>query len=148
MFGIDDIVKGLSSGTVEGIGSAVDKIVQDFKMPPDKMAEWEQKKADLAANLQIQMEQTAEKDRESARQREVTVKDKTPANLAYFLTCGFFGLLAFMVSYPLPTGSERVIDMMLGSLGTAWLAAIYYYYGTSAGSDKKHDLIDKLVTHG
>lgn len=63
-------------------------------------------------------------DRSSARQREMTVKDWTPMILAYGVTVGFFGVLATMMFFKIPPESRDVLNIMLGSLGTAWTGVI------------------------
>ncbi len=80
-------------------------------------------------------------DRASARQREMTIKDRIPAILALGITSGFFLLLFIMLKFPPPPASEKVMDIMLGALTTAWIAVVTYYFGSSAGSAQKTDLL-------
>lgn len=80
-------------------------------------------------------------DRNSARQREMTVKDHVPAVLSVLVTVCFFGLLAWLMSKEPPTGSKDVLNIMLGALGSAWASIIAYFFGSSAGSSRKDALI-------
>lgn len=89
------------------------------------------------------MEAIAASDRDSARKREIAVKDNTPRNLAYAVTAGFFGVLAFMLTNEVPAGSRDVLNIMLGSLGTAWVGINAYYYGSTKGSQYKTELLSK-----
>ena len=107
------------------------------------------KKADQDFALQMQelgfknveaLEALAAGDRASAREREVVVKDWTPRILAYGVTVGFFGLLSFMLRREVPAGSTDVLNVMVGSLGTAWISIVSYYFGSSAGSARKTEL--------
>lgn len=82
-------------------------------------------------------------DRNSARQREIAVKDVTPKLLALVVTLGFFGVLAFMLMQSVPPSSRDVLNIMLGSLGTAWISIISYYFGSTNGSSRKTELLAK-----
>ncbi len=86
----------------------------------------------------------AEQDMASARARQAAVKDWVPSLLALAVTVGFFLLLWFLCHSTLPESNQRIFDMMLGSLGTAWLSIVAYYFGSSAGSTEKTALLANL----
>jgi hypothetical protein len=63
--------------------------------------------------------------------------DSTPKILAHLTTIGFFGALAGLYVVPIPPENKEAILLLLGSVGTAWVAIIMYFYGTSAGSESR-----------
>ncbi len=87
------------------------------------------------------LEQLAANDRDSARKREIEVKDNTPKVLAYSLTIGFFLVLGFMLFANVPTGSRDLLNILLGMLATSFSGVIAYYFGSSAGSAEKTKLL-------
>ena len=121
--------------------TGVTDLVKAFKLPPEQQIAFESKMKEIEANAQQALERIAADDRNSARQREMTVKDRTPAYLAYGITMGFFGVLLFMLTEPVPATGHDALLVMLGSLGTAWAAVVSYYFGSSAGSSKKSELL-------
>lgn len=96
---------------------------------------------ELDINSVKDLEAIAAGDRDSARQREIQVKDHTPAILAYFITLGFFGLLTSLLFLSIPEANKATIYTMVGVLGTAWIGATGYYFGTTAGSKSKDQLL-------
>jgi hypothetical protein len=92
------------------------------------------------------LEDIAFKDRDSARQREVQLKDLTPRVLAYGVTLGFFGLLGYMLKYDVPPANKDILNIMLGALGGAWVSIIGYYFGSSASSKAKDETINTAVS--
>jgi hypothetical protein len=131
---IDDrqnaVAAAISGATPEQL-SAMRKADQDYAA---RMAEAGFKNVETLASLSVQ-------DRESARQMQISTKSFTAPFLALFVTLGFFGVLALMMFYPLPTATHDALMLMLGSLGTAWTGVIAYYFGSSAGSDRKTELL-------
>lgn len=125
---------------------SIKELVQTFKLPPEQQLAFEQAAAKTEADLVTALARVDADDRASARAREIQTQDgRNVWWLAVGVTAGFFGVMFYMLNYPVPKEAERVIDVMLGSLGTAWIAVISYYFGSSNGSARKHDLIDKLV---
>ena len=78
-------------------------------------------------------------DRDSAR--KLALNDNTPRVLAYLITFGFFGMLLVIIF--LPEANQAILNIMIGSLGTAWVSIVNYYFGSSIGSKTKNELILK-----
>jgi hypothetical protein len=128
----DAISQAITTGTLTGDQLlTIKKAEQEFTL--------QMKQADI--NSVKDLEALAVEDRKSAREREVTVKDWTPRILGYGVTAGFFGLLAFLIKHEVPPASRDLLNIMLGTLGSAWVSVMTYYFGSSAGSRAKDTLI-------
>lgn len=106
--------------------------------------------AKLNADHEQAMGEQAMEDRKSARDREVAVKDRTPAHLAYLIITGFFGvamaqLVALMgwpeVAAKIPPQGWVIIGNISGYLASEAKAAASYYFGTTQDSGRKTELI-------
>ena len=95
------------------------------------------------AQLGIDEQKIHALDRASARDMGVKSGTNIPAVLAVFLTLGFFGILLCLMFTHIQAESRQIINIMLGSLGTAWISVITYYFGSSVGSHEKTKLLDK-----
>lgn len=89
------------------------------------------------------LEALAVDDRKSAREREIAVRDSTPKALAAIITIGFLGVLFYIIRYGLPEVNRDALLMMLGALSSGWGMMLAYYYGTSAGSAAKNELLSR-----
>lgn len=94
--------------------------------------------------LDIDLERIHADDRNSARRREAEVKDRIPGILAVGVTCGFFGVLSYLLQHQLPESGRDALLVMLGALGGAWGSVVAYYFGSSSGSSAKNNLISQL----
>jgi hypothetical protein len=128
--------------------SDVSKLVSDAMGDLNKVAQIQQAEqqfklqmAQLGFQNEKDLADIAFEDRSSARNREIQVRDWTPKVLGFLITMGFFGILIFMLKWDIPDKSRDVLNIMLGALGTAWISVVTYYFGSSAGSDKKTDLL-------
>jgi hypothetical protein len=81
-------------------------------------------------------------DRKSARDMQVATRSWIPPLLAAAVTAGFFGILSMMLLGKVDSNNPAIL-MMLGSLGTAWTGIIAYYFGSSAGSQAKTEMLGK-----
>ncbi len=102
-----------------------------------KLAEIEM--AARAQELGLDFEKLSVQDRSSARDMQSTTKSMIPSILAMLVTLGFFGILVGLMTEQFKTSDALM--MMLGSLGTAWTGIIAFYFGSSAGSQAKDQLL-------
>lgn len=128
----EDVAAAIKTGSLDGPQILeLKKAEEQFKLEMAK----------LGIDSTQALEELAFKDRDSARNREVQIKDWTPRVLAYSITVGFFGVLIFMLKWPVPPSGKDVLNVMLGALGTAWISIVTYYFGSSAGSKAKDTLL-------
>ena len=129
---------GIEDKTVDGITGLISGA------SPEDMVKIKEIDADLKkyfASLGLKEIELENADRNSARQREMTVQDWTPRILSYLITLGFFGVMAYLIRYGKPESGGDVLLVLVGSLGTAWTGIISYYFGSSKGSEEKSRLL-------
>jgi len=127
----------------------VNKTIESGKLSADQIASLKQAELQLqsqAQQLGLNFEQLAVQDRSSARTMQATTKSLIPGALAIFVTVGFFGILYALMSGYATKSDELMI--MLGSLGTAWTGIIGFYFGSSAGSQAKDQLLHQSTPVG
>ena len=61
--------------------------------------------------------------------------------IAALVIVGAFLGEGFALTHMIPAGSEVLAGRVLGTLDSALLAVLYYYFGGSAGSDRKTELL-------
>jgi hypothetical protein len=112
---------------------------------PDTLVKIKQIELDYQKHLKdigVDLERIAAGDRDSARNREIQTRDWFPSILGTAITIGFFGLIALLIFHDISSSSNKdLINIMVGSLGTAWISVVTYYFGSSAGSDAKNRVI-------
>jgi hypothetical protein len=100
--------------------------------------------------LGVDLEKIAVKDRAGARLREVALKDITPKILAFAYTFGYFFILWLLWTKGMPVFEKfpesnvtDLINTLFGVLSAAQLAIITYYFGSSAGSAQKSNILER-----
>ncbi|HET9304852.1 MAG TPA: hypothetical protein VFO46_02385 [Candidatus Sulfotelmatobacter sp.] len=123
-------------------------ILNNFHESPEQKQAAQQAIADLAEkarkdaqDYEISMAKLSNEDRDSARKREMGIRGLTPAILSIGVTSGFFGILSYMCLYAVPPESKDMLNIMLGSLGAAWVSIVSYYFGSSSDSSRKTELL-------
>lgn len=89
----------------------------------------------------VKLADIAAKDTDSARKRQIALKDKAPAVIAGVVIIGYFGLIAILAFYDIK--NVDVLTLLLGALSTAFGSIVAYYFGSSAGSKEKTALMSK-----
>ena len=130
----------------KAIGVEEDKVndlIASNKMTAEQIAQLKIAEIELqkqANELGLNFEKLAVDDRKSAREMQATTRSLVPPILAGAITVGFFGILILLLLGKFE-GDNNTILIMLGSLSTAWTGIIAYYFGSSAGSQAKTELM-------
>jgi hypothetical protein len=137
------------SAISKAIGVDPDKVgdmISNNKLSAEQIAQVKIAEIELqkqAQELGLNFEKLAVDDRKSAREMQAVTRSWVPPLLAASVTFGFFAILGGMMFGQMSVADNTALTMMLGSLGTAWTGIIAYYFGSSAGSQAKTDLLSK-----
>lgn len=133
---------GISEKTTDAVKQALSGVT------PEQMLAI--KNADQAFALKMQeigyadiekMAALAVDNTKDARAMQVSTKSQVPAILAVIITFGFFGILVGMLAGWLKSSDNQALLIMLGALGAAWGAVVNYFFGSSADSGRKTELL-------
>ena len=127
----------------------VQNTIESGKLTADQLASIKQAEIELqkqANELGLDFEKLAVDDRKSARDMQAVTKSSIPAILAIGVTIGFFGILIGLMTDNV-TKSDALL-LMLGSLGTAWTAIVSFYFGSSASSQNKDEMLHRSTPVG
>lgn len=134
-------VFGLSENTEDAIKAAISGA------SPEKLLELKQADQQFALRMQelgfqnVQaLESIAAGDRDSARKREMEVKDFTPRILAYLIVGGFLGM-AYGVLFKQMSADSVLAGTIIGYLSAKAEQVAAYYFGSTAGSSRKTELL-------
>lgn len=116
---------------------------------PEQLIELRKAEADLQAKLaelgyqnEQELSKIAEEDRESARGREIAVKDKMPRYLAGLVVLACAAGEGFVLVHGSPPNVPgELVGRILGTLDAAVMLVLSYYFGSSAGSDRKTEIM-------
>ena len=120
----------------------VQSTIDQGKLTSDQIAQLKTAEIAMAARAQelgLDFEKLSVDDRKSAREMQSATQSWIPGTMAIFVTIGFFGILIGLMTDHFKTSDALML--MLGSLGTAWTGIIAFYFGSSAGSQKKDQLL-------
>lgn len=122
-----------------------------LKGDPETLLKLKQAEIDFQQFLKdadIKIQSLENEDRANAREREKTLHDWTPSVLALAIVLGFFAVVAFILKWGLPQTGDQPLLLLLGTLGSGFIAVLNYYLGSSAGSASKQKTIDAVMSKG
>ena len=135
-------------GLSEGATEANIAVAMANATPADLLAlkKADQEFAVQMKELEVDLERISAGDRDSARKMQSSTRSFVPAFLAISVSLGFFGILGYMLVVGIKkdmAGGDALL-LMLGSLGTAWIMVMSFYFGTTLGSSRKDETISAL----
>jgi len=120
----------------------VQNVISSGKLDATQVAAIQQAELELkkqAQEMNLDFAKLSVEDRKSARDMQAVTRSFIPPLLAVGVTLGFFGILFGLMYGQIQHAPQ--IDIMLGSLGTAWTGIIAFYFGSSASSQNKDQLL-------
>lgn len=154
---ISKLFAGGIGEAVEKVGNIADKFIQTKEEKDAFSLELLKAKADIelkTAEISKDIDEMYLKDAQSARDSFVRIQESENASwlakniiplLTLVVTVGFFSMLGYMLKWTVPQSNERVMDILLGSLGTAWITMVGFYFGSSKSSEAKTTQINKMI---
>lgn len=103
--------------------------------------------AELGFNTVEKLEEIAAADRNSARQREIAVRDKTPMILAFIVVGMVISIEGFIIWHGLgmmDATTAAIVGRILGTLETGLVMVLAYYFGSSSGSADKTAILARV----
>ena len=129
-------------GVSDATQDTIKRVITDGQITQEQLGKFRELELQYKAEERERTFKYAElefQDTKSARDMQATTRSWVPGALSVFVTFGFFGILAYMLS-----GDYRPSDallVMLGSLGTAWTSIVAFWFGSSHGSTAKTQML-------
>jgi len=131
---------GIENNTIE----AVTNVLNSGKLSPEQISAVKLAEIDFQKFLEtnkIDVEKIAAADRASARDMQIQTRSTMPATLTVLVTVGYFAVLGWMLYDPATTKESGPLLLLLGALSSTWGAACAFWFGTTAGSQQKNQLL-------
>lgn len=147
----------LAGAAVKAIGSAfglgedaseqaVAKVVANAT--PEQLLALKQAEQEFALKMEslgVDVEKIDAQDRDSARKRQVDMRDWTPSVLGFVILGGWIWLNYFIFTADIPATNKDFIMRTLGTVDAVVMGVVYFFFGSSAGSARLRDTLNKVV---
>lgn len=122
------------------------KMLDDGKMTADqiaqvKIAEIELKKTE--EQLGLNFESLAVDDRKSARQMQISTNSVVPPLLSILVVTAWALIQYFLLTHIVASEMRELVARVLGTLDSALMLVLSFYFGSSSGSRQKDEMLWK-----
>jgi hypothetical protein len=145
--GVLDVVAPTIAGALPGpLGSVAKKAVTDLLgLDPEssreeiekELAKSDPEKLIRLKEMDLEFAQLAISDKDSARKRQVAMRDWTPNFLAVLVILGYGALQYVLLTRALPDANHDLIIRSIGIIEGALVTAWSFFFGSSSGSKRK-----------
>lgn len=129
----EDLPAAMAAATPEQL-AALKKAEQDFKT---RMAELGYANEQKLAALQVE-------DRKSARDMQTATRSRIPGALALAIVAAWVIVQWFLLNNVIDPTMRELVARVLGTLDGALMLVLSFYFGSSASSQNKNELIQKM----
>ncbi len=148
----DKLASLMGSGVSQALDSIKKIAIDTWHIDPAKAAELDLAKDKIEQEVRLKLADELGKlealdaaDRDSARKREMEVKDNTNSVMAYTITGVMFTCTVYFNIYPPVPEVKPIVENVVMALRDGWLIVVAYYFGSSRGSAAKHEMIERLT---
>ncbi len=147
-----DILGNLFGG--DKSAKEIEKLIDTDPAAYAKLREYEMKHKEALQQLEIEEKKMYLVDIQSARTREVEFVKVTGGRDWFHTIVGSLVVAGFMatvvISFKIvpPVGSERLIGILIGTLGAGFIQVLNYLYGSSKGSADKAKTLERIAANG
>lgn len=127
---LDAVASAISGATPEQLAN-IRLADQNFQVSMATLG-FKDKEALAALNVQ---------DVQGARTMQTSTRSWVPPVLTLVITLGFFGLVVGLMYANIPDANKAIFYSLTGSLGTAWLGCIHFWFGDTNSSNDKTQLL-------
>jgi len=124
--------------------SRVQETINSGKMTADQIASLQTAEIALKARAQemgLDFEKLAVADRSSARQMQMTTGSFVPPLLSVMIVIAWSTIQWFLLTHVIESSMRELVARVLGTLDGALMLVLSFYFGSSAGSSAKDQLL-------
>lgn len=124
----------------------VQKTIETGKLSAEQMMSLKQAEIELQAKAQelgLNFEKLAVDDRKSARDMQMTTKSFVPALLSILVVTAWVLIQYFLLTHVIAPEMRELVARILGTLDASLLLVLNFYFGSSASSQNKDELLHR-----
>ena len=124
----------------------VQKTIETGKLSAEQMMSLKQAEIELQAKAQelgLNFETLATQDRKSARDMQMTTKSFVPALLSILVVTAWVLIQYFLLTHVIAPEMRELVARILGTLDASLLLVLNFYFGSSASSQNKDELLHR-----